>query len=332
MSFNHPSAFFLFLLPILLYILRRAKIFVRPSYDLTLADWKGRSFEWQSFPLIIASVIVNILCISSYILLVCAIADPVVIESQKKYTTRGAEIVFVIDASPSMAAMDIGDGTRLDAAKKTISYLVSKDDGISYGLVANGLEAALLVPPTMDHQVFITQLESLSIGQLGDGSAIGTGLATAVYHLVSSPSPSKTIVLLTDGENNAGAIHPLTAAKLATENNIRIFVTGIGTTGSVPVKYTDPETGEIYSGYLDSSFDDTILKTIAFDGNGDYFSVQSIQSLQQALETASKASSTFQTYKIKQTQKSYYFNVLLLTIVLFSIAWIIRRVFMRQFI
>lgn len=332
MNFNHPVVFTLLLLIPLLYIFRRLKIFKHPSIMLTIADWKGRRFEWKNTHIIIGSFLSNLFFIIAYFLFVIAFADPVRIHSQKEYTSRGAEIVFVVDVSPSMAALDIADDTRLAAAKKTINYIVQQNTGGSYGLVATGLEAALLVPPTMDQSSFLQQLDRLSIGQLGDGSAIGTGLATAVYHLLSSSAPSKTIVLLTDGENNAGSIHPLTSAELASENKIRIFVAGIGTKGTVSVQYTDPKTHKSYSGYLDSNFDSSALQTIATTGNGEYFTVYTIEALGIALQTINEESKTFQTYQIKQTQENYYAVPLVLSLAIFVLAWLIRRIAMKQII
>jgi len=332
MNFNHPEAFFLLLTIPLFLVLRFFKIFEQPSFSLTIADWKGRHFEWKNKVTSFMKFVSKFLFYVSYILLIIVLADPVGIHSQKEYTSRGAEIVFVVDESPSMAALDIASDTRLAAAKKAINYLVAANLGTSYGLVACGLEAALLVPPTMDQHSFSEQLDRLSIGELGDGSAIGTGLATAVYHLISSKSPSKIIVLLTDGENNAGSIHPLTAANLAYENNIRVFVAGIGTNGTVAVKYSDPKTGKVYSGYLESNFDDTSLRAIASGANGEYFTVETLDSLKDALQTITEKTRTFQTYQIKQTREKYYQNVLAVVLFLFSLTWLICRIFMKEII
>jgi Ca-activated chloride channel family protein len=332
MNFNHPVAFFLLLTIPLFQIFRFLKVFERPSYKLTVADWNGRRFEWKNTATTFMRLLSKVLFVFSYILFIIVLADPVGIHSQKEYTSRGAEIVFVVDESPSMAALDIASDTRLSAAKKAITYLVSENTGASYGLVACGLEAALLVPPTMDQNSFVEQLDRLAIGELGDGSAIGTGLATAVYHLISSQSPSKMIVLLTDGENNAGSIHPLTAADLAHENNIRVFVAGIGTKGTVNVKYSDPKTGKVYSGYLESDFDDSSLRAIALAGNGEYFTIETLESLKAALQMVNEKSSTFQTYQIKQTRENYYQSILAIVLFLFALTWLIRRVFMKEII
>lgn len=332
MRFNYPHAFWLLLALPLLYFLRHKKIFIRPSFHLTVSDWNGRAFSWKNRTISMGYIVSTFLFMFAYILFVLALADPVMIHSKKEYTSRGAEIVFVLDVSPSMAALDIATDTRLAAAKKAIRYLVSENNGASYGLIACGLEAALLVPPTMDYDSFLQRLNDLSIGELGDGSAIGTGLATAVYHLVTSAAPSKTIVLLTDGENNAGSVHPLTAADLAVENAISIFVAGIGTKGTVPVKYADPKTGELYSGYLDSTFDDASLKAIAAKGQGRYFSIRTLESLNNAIYAINRKASSFQTYQMKQTKKKYYSFVLSLCLFIFVVGWLIRRVFIKQFI
>jgi hypothetical protein len=182
---------------------------------------------------------------------------------EKRYISRGTEIIFIVDSSPSMSALDIGESTRLQAAKDSILYVTQGMPETSFGLVAMATEAACLVPPSMDIEIFKKQLEDIKIGALGDGTALGVGISNAVYHLSSSASPQKAIVLITDGENNAGTVHPFTAAKLSAELKIPIYVLGLGTTGTVPVEYTDPKTGKTYSGYLESGFNSESLEQIA---------------------------------------------------------------------
>lgn len=259
-SFENPAAFILLLLIPLLYILRFIRIFNQITFPAVLSDWDGHSFEWKGKTQKFLSVLAGIFFTAGYLISVAALAAPVISNQEKVYTSLGTDIVFVIDTSPSMSAKDMDNGQRLEAAKNAIYSLSGKNDGSRYGLVALGSNAAVLVPPTNDHNFFIERLSKISAGNFGNGSAIGDGLSTAVCHLVSSSAPKKCIVLLTDGENNAGEIHPETAAQLAADNNITIYVVGIGSKGKVPIEYTDPATGKLYSGYLDSNFNpDTVF-------------------------------------------------------------------------
>ena len=122
--------------------------------------------------------------------------------------------MFLLDISPSMAAKDMSGETRIAAAKKIIRKFVAKYPGDSFGLTALSSSAALILPPTIDHKVFLSRLDSLSIGELGNGTAIGMGLAVSSAYMTRTKLNSSYIVLLTDGENNTGEINPKTAAKV----------------------------------------------------------------------------------------------------------------------
>ncbi len=329
-TFENPSAFLLLLAVPLYYVLKQMKIISKPVFPLPFEDWHGQGFDWKSGVSSIVRIISRVSFITGYVAMVAALADPTVIHQERSYTSRSSEVVFVIDVSPSMAAMDISTGTRLDAAKKAIQLLVNNNKGAAYGLVSFASESALLVPPTMDHNTLFTRLNEMQIGELGDQTALGLGISSAVYHLVSTYAPRKSIVLLTDGENNAGAVHPETAAKLAKDYGIALYVAGIGTKGSVPIEYVDPSTGQKYSGYLDSSFDHSSLRTIAKITEGNYFTVETLSSLSEALQTINTENAVSQSYHIKQIEENLYSVMLLISIGLFAFAWILRRVFLRE--
>lgn len=328
--FEHPEAFMLFLFVPLYYVLRKFRFFSKPLFPLTLSDWNGQEFEWKNSLGSTVKLLSRACFIGAYLALVVSIAEPVVLQQEKLYTSRSAEIVFVVDASPSMAALDIAGGNRLDAAKQAISLIVRENAGAAYGLVSCGSEAALLVPPTMDQNTFFDRLNAMEIGELGDGTALGLGLSTAVYHLVSTKAPKKTIVLLTDGENNAGSVHPSTAVALAKDYGIDLYIAGIGTRGSVPIEYTDPITGKVYSGYLDSDFDTTELRSLAREAGGNYYTVESLATLSESLQSINAQASVNQSYQIKQTRQTLYVKTLLISLAFFAIAWILRRLCLQE--
>ena len=314
----------------LYFILKKMGVFKKIALPLTLQDWNGAAFNWKSNYFSILAIISNVLFVCAYCFIVISLANPVFVTQQKIYTSRSSEVVFVLDTSPSMASIDIANGNRLDAAKQTINRLVSENESPAYGLVSCATESALLVPPTMDHETFFDGLNSVMIGELGDKTALGLGISTAVYHLIASQSSRKTIVLLTDGESNSGSIHPETAAKLAIDNDIVLYVTGIGTNGSVPIEYVDPHSGSVYSGFLDSSFDSTSLRNLAKVTDGKYFTVQTLDELSNALKTIATESTATQTYHIKQTEELYYDITLVISLLLFACAWCIRRLLLKE--
>lgn len=329
-TFQYPAVLLFILLIPALFLLRKFKIFDKIKLPITLADWKGSSFVWEKPLDRIAKLFSSIFFAIGYILVVLALADPVAITQEKIYTSLGTDILFVLDTSPSMAAKDIAEATRLQAAKQAVHSMSKEVDGAALGLVAMGNEATLVVPPTTDKDSFLSRLDLLYTGAQGDGTAIGVGISTAVYHLASSKAPKKCIVLITDGENNAGMIHPETAAKLAQDAGITLYIFGIGTSGSVPIEYVDPVTGKIYSGFLTSQFDSSVLKKLAEEHGGEYFGIETSAALYSALNTVATREHTTQSFHIKNTEQPYYHIFLGLAGVFFLAAWLLRRMYMGE--
>ncbi|MBR4790791.1 MAG: VWA domain-containing protein [Treponema sp.] len=330
LEFQNPAAFFLFLLIPLLYLLRYLKIFRQITFVAVLSDWNGKAFVWSGKIRKLLSILAKVVIFLGFASVITALADPVITRQEKVYTSLGTDIVFVIDTSPSMAAKDVGGLTRLDSAKETIRSVTAEYDGCRFGMVVLGSEASVFVPPTADINLFKGRLEDVKVGILGNGSAIGDGLSTAVCHLVSSSAKKRTIILLTDGENNAGQIHPETAAALASENDIPVYVIGIGTKGTVPIEYVDPLNGKVYSGYLDSSFNSASLRRIAAMTNGRYFEVTTVQEFQHTFETVIKTESVVQNYTFRTVTQSCFKKILLIAILLLCAGWLIKRIILRE--
>lgn len=329
-SFDNPWAFLCLLALPLLYILRSLKIFRKIAFPLVFSDWKGNSFEWNGTVSRILSAVSRALGVFAYVCIVTAFAEPVFRHQEKVWTSRGADILFVLDTSPSMAARDIGNMSRLEAANLGIHTLVKSNKGAAFGLVAMASEAVAAVPPTSDHELFLRRLDSLNVGGLGEGSAIGIGLSSAVYHLISSNAPKKCIVLITDGENNAGSVHPDTAARLAEQNGITVYTFGIGTQGAVPIEYIDPKTGKVHSGFYESEFDTLPLEKIALATGGRYFGIESTQSLAEALSIVSSKESVVQSFHYKMNEETLYDVFLLAGAVAFALSWIISRLILKE--
>lgn len=212
-------------------------------------------------------------------LLFFSAAGPVIKTSETVWLNRGADILFVIDTSPSMAALDMDGMNRFNAARRLLVDFAESRPADGIGLVAVGNDAALLVPPTTDREVLFSRLEQLRIAELGDGTALGMGLAVAAFHLEKSAAPRRAAVLITDGENNAGAIHPETAAAVLRDLGISLWVIGIGSGGEVPIDYVDPHTRMRRTGLFDSRFDVEALRRISLAGGGTWLSAPSAEAL-----------------------------------------------------
>jgi Ca-activated chloride channel family protein len=201
-------------------------------------------------------------------LLFTAIAGPHFVFSEMVWLNRGADIIFLVDISPSMAGIDMNGRNRFDAAKSLLVDFAERRRQDAIGLIAIGQEAALMVPLTIDRDNLFSRLNTLAIGELGDGTALGTGLVLAAFHINKSQAPRRAVVLITDGENNAGEIHPETAAAMLGDMGVTLWVIGVGSSGEVPISYVDPITRMRRTGIFDSRYDVENLKSIAASANG----------------------------------------------------------------
>lgn len=188
-------------------------------------------------------LVVRLLPWAALVLALIAIARPQQGLQQSEIDSRGVDIVLAIDISPSMRAEDMGGGDRLVVAKATARDFVRGRPHDRIGVVGFAATAFTQCPLTLDHDTLQELLESLDFGLAEDGTAIGMGLATAVQRLRDSRTPSKVVMLLTDGENNRGAIDPLTAADLARALKVKVYTVLVGRPTLVPVMVDDPLLG-----------------------------------------------------------------------------------------
>ena len=188
-------------------------------------------------------LLVRLLPWATLVLALVALARPQQGLQQSEVDSRGVDIVLAIDISPSMRAEDMGGGDRLMVAKATARDFVRGRPHDRIGVVGFAATAFTQCPLTLDHETLQELLESLDFGLAEDGTAIGMGLATAVQRLRDSRTPSKVVMLLTDGENNRGAIDPLTAADMARALKVKVYTVLVGRPTLVPVTVDDPLLG-----------------------------------------------------------------------------------------
>ncbi len=202
-------------------------------------------------------------------LLVLALAGPRTRVGAAESREDGLPIVVAIDLSSSMLARDMGRGAeRLAVARATTEAFIRARPRDPIGLVVFAGEAITQVPPTLEHAVLFSALRNQRIGLLDDGTAIGSGLATAVNRLRRVPAASRVVVLISDGANNRGEVPPLEAAAAAAALGVRVFTIGIGgdAAAAAPFRGRDgAEPTEIAAG-----LDEPLLREIAAMTGGRY--------------------------------------------------------------
>ena len=230
--------------------------------------------------------IIFILEIAALSLFIIALARPQSSTKNQKINVEGIDIVLAMDISSSMLACDL-EPDRLEASKLVASDFVAGRPDDRMGLVVFSGETFTQVPLTTDHGMMLNMLKDMKCGMLEDGTAIGDGLASAVSRLKDSEAISKVVILLTDGDNNAGSIDPSTAAEMAKLFGIRVYTIGAGTRGTAPYPVQTPFGGIKYQ-QVEVNINEPLLQSIANETGGKYFRAESKEKLQQIYDEIDK--------------------------------------------
>lgn len=256
---------------------------------------------------------------------IVALARPQTHDSQRSSQVEGTDIVLCLDISSSMLATDLTP-TRFQAAKEVAQKFVNQRPDDNIGLVVFSGESLSLMPLTGDKPAIINALANVQMGALNDGTAIGDGLSSAINRLISGKAKSKSIILLTDGTNNAGDVAPNTAAQIAKEKGIKIYTIGVGTNGSI--KITDPY--GFSSTTMETKIDEQALKSIADLTKGKYFRATDSKMLRDIFqEIDSLEKTTLDVSKFSYTEENFM-PWILLSICALSLRILIRYTLLRR--
>ena len=246
---------------------------------------------------------------------------------EQKYK-NGIDIILAMDVSVSMLAMDF-EPNRLEASKRVAMEFIAGRKGDRIGLVAYAGEAYTACPATLDYSILRKQIEEIGPQNIEGGTAIGTGLGTAVTRLRNDSLPSKVIILLTDGSNNSGDIDPITAAELARAKNIRVYTIGVGSNGEAPTPVITPF-GVRYEN-MPVEIDEITLMKIAEIANGKYFRAtdeKNLKAIYREIEKLEKRRILDQHYKLEPPATPMAF--LNLALVLLFLSWTSNRYFFKK--
>lgn len=281
-EFKNPWFLLLLLIvPIYLFLKYRAR--AKSKFGLALPSIQG--VEAPSYIYQLLYTILPLLTAAMLSFLIVAFARPQIpLQNVDVNNEKGIDIILAVDVSLSMLSKDL-EPDRLTALKEVAKKFVLERKTDRVGLVAYAAEAITKVPLTTDKEVLLKEIEDLSTFQLDQGTAIGVGLATAVNHLKDSKAKSRIIILLTDGENNSGAITPETAADIASSKGIKVYTIGVGKQGEIlsPTGSTDIF-GNLEFRRQPSNLDEGLLRHIANQTHAKYFRATSKQVLAQVYQ------------------------------------------------
>lgn len=273
MQLAYPKILWLFLVYVPLiawYIMKQRNSYPAMMISSTEPFAKmPRSFRATCRHILFALQLLALGCI------IVALARPQTHDEWRMSSVDGTDIVIAMDISGSMLAHDYYKGkpekkNRLESAKEVATRFISNRENDNIGLVIFSGEALTGVPMTLDKATLTNYLTTVRDGMLADGTAIGDGLATAINRIISGKAKSKSIILLTDGSNNAGMVAPLTAAEIAKERGIKVYTIGIGSNGKADYPQID-YFGRVTYVPTDVVIDEETLKQIATLTEGKYF-------------------------------------------------------------
>lgn len=299
-EFAHPQWLWLLALPLLLlfYKGRRgtpAAIRLPSTADAIAAGARPRSH---------AGAFILLPTLITLALLILAAARPRLGKGSSDIESSGIDILLTVDVSTSMEAMDFtlnGQPTnRLDVVKDVISKFVQGRGNDKIGLLAFAGRPYLVSPLTQDRAWLQGRINSLKMGRVEDGTAIGTALVSSVAHLKDSKAKSRIVILLTDGVNNRGAANPETAAEAAKALGIKIYTIGAGTNGFAPTPVRDAF-GGIQMRQAKVDVDEPMLQKIADITKGKMFRATDTASLEKIYAAINQLETTVR--KIKQYQQ-----------------------------
>lgn len=267
-TFANPNMLWLLLIliPLVVWYVMRRKKSNATMLVTSLSAFAKLSTSWKVWLMHIMFVF-RLLAIACLIVI---IARPQTHDNWSTSETEGTDIVVALDVSTSMLAQDFRPN-RFEAAKDVACQFVNGRETDNIGFVIFAAESFTQVPMTTDKTAIINAIQTIEMGSLEDGTAIGDGIATSINRIKEGKAKSKSIILLTDGSNNTGIVAPMTAAEIAKEKGIKIYTIGVGSNGNALYPVGTNMYGRMEYQSLPVVIDEGTLKNIAQTTGGKYF-------------------------------------------------------------
>jgi Ca-activated chloride channel family protein len=326
MNFASPRT--LWLVP--LYLIIAAYIFYRirgQSLSLSTLAFVRERRTWRT----LAAQSGALLTAAATALLLAALAGPNDVETRKLVLPSGIEIMVALDVSGSMAGEDFQPQNRLAVAKDVLHDFILGRPSDRIGLILFAGRSVTRSPLTLQHDPLLKTLDRVDMGTLPDGTAIGSAILSGINRL-SSQSEGATgdriLVLITDGRNNAGEVHPYDTLPIAQQKTIRIYTVGVGGYGDVPFPVETPDGKKSYR-YEKADLDEVLLQRIAETTGGKYFRAADPKSLTNLFEQINRLEKSepkaIETRTVRSRAQQFLVPALILSLVGFGLLALIRR-------
>lgn len=308
-TWENPAVLYgLILIPVFIIL----RWILRYSFNQKLPVALTKS-QTSSNPTNLIRILPDLIIALVFALIIVALARPQKSNQKSEQWTEGIDIMLTIDISQSMQIEDFRPN-RLEAAKNVANDFIDGRFQDRIGMVIFSGDAYSLSPLTTDYELLKSYIRDIDFEMIQNrGTAIGSALAVSTNRMRESEAKSKVMILLSDGDNTAGNIDPITAAKLASAYGIKIYTIAIGKEGKVPF-------GKDFFGrprMVENTMDETTLREIAKIGEGEFFRVSDNQALERVFDLIDK----YEKAEIKETQyketTDFYRNYLLWAACLF---------------
>lgn len=328
-EFVNKAFFWLFLLlPLLIlwYVLKYKK----QTPELKISSIKG--FKLTNSWLPKAKHALFILRLLALALVITALVRPQTVDvSTRTSSTSGIDIVIAIDVSASMLAKDLLPN-RLEALKSVASEFIQNRPNDRIGIVEYAGEAYTKTPITSDKAIILRALNDIKYNTIIEGgTAIGSGLATAVNRIKDSKAKSKVIILLTDGVNNSGFIDPKTASELAVAYDIKVYTIGLGSNGTALSPVGILPNGNFHYERQQVEIDEALMQDIAKVTGGQYFRADNNKKLESIYDEINTLEKTeVEEFKYSKYEEKYR-PLIIIAFGLLLIEFLLRSTLFRSF-
>jgi Ca-activated chloride channel family protein len=328
MNFHSPQAFILLILiPIYLYINKSVvsqKGLPFPDLSFLKNNKIGLKANLYQFTLPLR--------LSILLLLIIALARPQYSFEKKENKVKGIDIILSVDTSKSMLAEDLKPKNRLESSKEVISEFIKMQTTNRLGLIVFSGKSFTLSPLTLDYDILLLLLKEITVNSVKvDGTAIGEAISNSIYRFNYEKPRNKVLILLTDGENNAGKIEPQKAAEIAKIKGVKIYTIGVGKPEGAPIPLINPYTGEknyaqdINGNILLSKINETELIEIATKTGGAYFRAVDKGSLNKIYKKIDLLEKTEITSKVYTVYQEKYKIFLLISLILMLLDFLLNK-------